>query len=217
MLGQQMRRQLGQKRDRALGKEEVTISVIVPVYNTEGYIRECLDSILAQRLDSIEVLCVDDGSTDASPVIAAEYAARDSRVRMIPQRPGGKGPGTARNTAMKEARGEFIARQDADDISEPQRLERQVAFLQAHPEVALLGTWFTTIDGEGLLASEDHFRRELGLDELERQPDGLEQSQRLYQRRVGRHGPLPCAKPAIADGRLYVRLKNGLACYDLRD
>ncbi len=73
------------------------------------------------------------------------------------------------------------------------------------------------IDESGLMASEKAFRKILGLAELEKQPDGLQKSEKLYQQKVGRHGPLACATPAIANGRIYIRLKNAIACYDLRD
>lgn len=96
-------------------EKQVTVSVIIPVFNTEEYLRECLDSVLGQRLTDIEVLCVDDGSTDASVNILEEYAQRDPRLRIVPQRPGGKGPGIARNTALEVARGEYIAFVDSDD------------------------------------------------------------------------------------------------------
>jgi outer membrane protein assembly factor BamB len=71
-------------------------------------------------------------------------------------------------------------------------------------------------DGEGLMASEEIFRTRLGLNEIEKQPDGLEKSLRLMQKEIGRQGPLRTTSPAIADGRLYIRTKDALACYDLR-
>jgi outer membrane protein assembly factor BamB len=72
------------------------------------------------------------------------------------------------------------------------------------------------INKHGLLATEASFRKMLKLDELEKSPDGLEKSLKVYQQEVGNHGPLVCASPAIVDGRLYVRLKQGIGCYDLR-
>jgi glycosyltransferase involved in cell wall biosynthesis len=98
-----------------VGTEDPTVSVIVPVYNTEAFLCECLDSILAQTFGDLEVLCVDDGSSDNSMTILKEYAVRDPRVRVIPQRTGGRGPGTARNVAIREARGEYLAFVDSDD------------------------------------------------------------------------------------------------------
>jgi glycosyltransferase involved in cell wall biosynthesis len=94
---------------------EPAVSIVVPVFNTESYLGECLDSILSQKFEDLEILCVDDGSTDGSVKILEAYAAADPRVRIIPQKPGGKGPGTARNAALDEARGEYIAFVDSDD------------------------------------------------------------------------------------------------------
>ena len=90
------------------------ISVIVPVFNMERYLRAALDSALAQTLREIEIICVDDGSTDESPAILAEYAARDPRVRVITQENAGVGP--ARNAGIRAARGEFVAFIDPDDL-----------------------------------------------------------------------------------------------------
>ena len=90
------------------------VSVIIPVYNAEAYLRECLDSVLGQSLRDIEVVCVDDGSTDASPGILAEYAARDERVRVI--RGEHAGAYRAREVAFGEITGEFVHFMDADDV-----------------------------------------------------------------------------------------------------
>lgn len=103
--------------DRAAGTKnsaaQPLVSVIVPVFNAERFLRECLDSVLAQTLREIEVICVNDGSTDASPQILAEYAARDSRVRVTNLENGGVG--NARNVGMRAARGEFLSFLDSDD------------------------------------------------------------------------------------------------------
>lgn len=90
------------------------VSVVIPVYNAEKYLRACLDSVVAQSLREIEIICVDDGSTDASPAVLAEYAARDPRVRVITQENAGVGP--ARNAGIRAARGEFVAFIDPDDL-----------------------------------------------------------------------------------------------------
>lgn len=90
------------------------VSVIVPVYNVEKYLRPCLDSALSQTLRDIEIICVDDGSTDHSPAILDEYAARDSRVHVIHKENGGYGK--AVNTGMDAATGEYFAILESDDI-----------------------------------------------------------------------------------------------------
>ena len=89
------------------------VSVIIPVYNVEKYLGECLDSVLGQTLRDIEVICVDDGSTDGSARILAQYAERDDRVRVIRQE--NAGPGPARNRALEAAVGECVAFMDPDD------------------------------------------------------------------------------------------------------
>jgi len=89
------------------------ISVIVPVYNVENYLGECLDSILGQTMRDIEVLCINDGSTDRSPEILAEYAEKDPRVIVIHQC--NAGPGAARNAGIENAAGEYILFVDGDD------------------------------------------------------------------------------------------------------
>ena len=90
------------------------VSVVVPVYNVARYLEECLRSIAGQNVRDIEVVLVDDGSTDASPEIAARFAARDGRFRVVRQE--NAGLGAARNTGVREASGEFIAFADSDDV-----------------------------------------------------------------------------------------------------
>ncbi len=86
--------------------QNVKLSVIIPLYNAEKYLRQCLDSVISQSLRDIEIICVDDGSTDSSPDILLEYQQRDSRV--IVQRQQNLHAGVARNTGMEVARGEYI-------------------------------------------------------------------------------------------------------------
>ncbi len=80
------------------------VSIIIPVYNVEKYLRQCLDSVVNQTLKEIEIICVDDGSTDSSPAILAEYAAKDSRVKVLTREK--SNAGAARNAGMAVAAGE---------------------------------------------------------------------------------------------------------------
>lgn len=89
------------------------ISVIIPVYNAAPYLRSCLDSVVNQTLRDIEVICIDDGSTDGSAAILADYAVRDTRVRVISQ--ANAGQGAARNRGLEQATGEYVYFMDADD------------------------------------------------------------------------------------------------------
>jgi glycosyltransferase involved in cell wall biosynthesis len=116
------------------GRGKPMVSVIVPAYNAAGTIRTALDSLLAQTWPHLEVLVVDDASTDPTAEVVAEYAARDPRVRLI--RAGANG-GTyvARNLALREATGQYVTCHDTDDWSHPQKIERQVRHLRAHPSV----------------------------------------------------------------------------------
>lgn len=96
-------------------------SVIIPVYNVETYLRECLDSVLIQTFEDWEAVCVNDGSTDRSAIILDEYASKDRRFKTINQPNGGLS--AARNTGLKAAEGEYVLFLDSDDWLEPNALE----------------------------------------------------------------------------------------------
>lgn len=106
------------------------ISIIIPVYNVPEYIGECLDSVTAQSYHDIEILLVDDGSTDGSGRICDEYASRDSRIKVLHRRNGG--PSVARNAALDECRGEYVTFIDADDVVSPQYIEILYNNLKKH-------------------------------------------------------------------------------------
>ncbi|MEA5567041.1 glycosyltransferase family 2 protein [Anabaena sp. UHCC 0399] len=127
------------------------VTVLMPVYNGELYLREAIDSILDQTFQDFEFLIINDGSTDSTREIICSYD--DPRIRLI-DNDYNLGLTRSLNKGLKLAEGEFIARQDADDISEPERLAKQVAFLETHPEVALVGTWYKDIDPQGSLIGE---------------------------------------------------------------
>ncbi len=114
------------------------VSVLLPIYNAEATLAETLESVLAQTLDGFELVAVDDGSADASAAILRSYAEDDSRIRLL--QPGRGGVVAAMNHALTAARAPLVARMDADDIMHSERLARQVAFLDAHPDIALLGS-----------------------------------------------------------------------------
>lgn len=89
------------------------VSVVIPVYNIAAHLCQCLDSVVGQTLTDLQIICVDDGSTDESPAILAEYAERDPRIRVIRQ--DNAGPGAARNTGLSQATGEYLIFLDSDD------------------------------------------------------------------------------------------------------
>ncbi len=123
------------------------VSVIMPVYNGERYLEAAVESILNQTFSDFEFIITDDGSTDTSLALLRRYANRDPRIRLISR------PNTGYVKALIEAvplaKGKYIARMDADDISLPERFERQVRFLEQNPDYAVVGSKVLLIDSDG--------------------------------------------------------------------
>jgi len=115
-----------------LRRRRQLISVVVPVYNVERYLAECLDSILGQSWRELEVIVVDDGSTDSSGRIADEYAARDPRVHVV--HTGNHGLGAARNEGLRHVTGELLAFCDSDDVIPPKAYATMARRLEQHPD-----------------------------------------------------------------------------------
>ena len=132
------------------------VSVLMTVFNAGAYLRPAIASLVAQSYRDFELIIVDDGSTDGSASVAESFA--DSRIRLV-RNADNRGQNACLNQGLKLARGEFIARQDADDLSHPDRLMKQTQFLADHPEIALLGANAEEIDENG---------RFLGLTDLPR-------------------------------------------------
>jgi glycosyltransferase involved in cell wall biosynthesis len=124
------------------------ISVIVPVYNSEKYLNEAVGSILGQTLADFELIAVDDGSTDGSPAILESFRQNDARM-IIERHSRNLGVTAALNSGLALARGKYIARMDADDISRPERLEKQAVFLDIHPEIDIIGSAVQMVDERG--------------------------------------------------------------------
>lgn len=127
---------------------EELVSVIVPAYNAAAFIAETLASALAQTYRPLEIVVVDDGSTDATADIVEAVAARDSRVRLLRQK--NSGVAAARNLALEHSQGELIAPLDADDLWHPDKIARQVAAMRAGgPAVGMVYAWSSLIDERG--------------------------------------------------------------------
>ena len=109
----------------------------MPAYNAEKYINEAIDSILAQTFTDFEFIIIDDGSTDSTCAIVESYS--DSRIRFF-KNEHNLGVAATLNRGLDLARGEYIARMDADDISLPTRFEKQAAYMDSHPDVVVCGT-----------------------------------------------------------------------------
>lgn len=122
------------------------VSVLMAVHNGEEYLRGAVDSILSQTFTDFEFIIVDDGSIDRSGEIISTY--NDPRIRLI-RHDDNLGLAASLNKGLGLARGEYVARMDCDDVSLPERLAKQVAFMDAHPEVGACSTWALDIDREG--------------------------------------------------------------------
>jgi glycosyltransferase involved in cell wall biosynthesis len=133
------------------------ISILMPVFNNASTLTTAVQSILGQTFTDWELLIIDDGSTDGTPALAREF--RDPRIRLIIDGTGNKGLSARLNQGVDCARGRFVARMDGDDISYPERLQRQSEFLIAHPEVDLLGCGMAIFRGDGELVGMQPARR----------------------------------------------------------
>ncbi|MGH9441727.1 MAG: glycosyltransferase family 2 protein [Thermoanaerobaculia bacterium] len=129
------------------------VSVVSAVFNGERYLRQSLESVLSQQSVDLEFIVIDDGSTDATSSILADFARRDPRLRVLTQ--DNKGLTQALILGCAEARGEFIARHDLDDVSLPGRLARQAALLEADTDLAFISCWAHVIGPKGELLYEE--------------------------------------------------------------
>src|SRR5437879_6502478 len=123
------------------------VSVLLAVFNGECHLEGSLRSILNQSFADFELIVVDDGSTDGTAEILAAVGRADPRVVVVRQANRGLTASLIRAASL--ARGAYLARQDADDISPPERFRRQVDFLDAHPSIAAVGAWADIIDRSG--------------------------------------------------------------------
>jgi len=160
----------------------VNISVVLPVRDGERFVREAVESVLAQTYADLELIVVDDGSTDGTAAALAGF--RDERLRVLRQEPSGLVAALRRGVA--EARAPLVARMDADDVSEPARLERQVELLERRPRVGMAATWTAVIDEEG---------RELRREMLPPAHEDL--ARRLLLRNPFQHGSVVVRRDAL--------------------
>jgi glycosyltransferase involved in cell wall biosynthesis len=123
------------------------VSVLMPVYNGAAFLEEAVASVLRQSFADFELIVVDDGSTDRTPEILARLAAADARVRVL--RKANSGISLTLNVGLEAARGTWIARLDADDLMLPERLQRQLAFIENAPDLVAAGSYYEHINAEG--------------------------------------------------------------------
>jgi glycosyltransferase involved in cell wall biosynthesis len=125
-----------------------TVSVVMPVYNAEKYLSEAVESILTQTFSDFEFIIINDGSTDRSESILQEFQGQDKRIRLVSR--SNTGIVATRNEGLELANGPYIAIMDADDIALPERLAKQVAFLEEHSNYVAVGSLSLMIDPDGL-------------------------------------------------------------------
>lgn len=120
--------------------EKTLISIIIPVFNAEKYLERSVDSVLNQSYKNLEIILVDDGSTDGSDVICNEYALKDSRIKVIHKENGGVAE--ARNTGLANATGEYISFVDSDDLIHPEMIQRLYLEIIKHQcDISACGYW----------------------------------------------------------------------------
>jgi glycosyltransferase involved in cell wall biosynthesis len=132
------------------------VSVIMPVYNAAGFLASAIESILGQTYQNFELIIVNDASTDDSGKIIEMYRRRyPEKIQVISlQRNLNRGGDSCANTALEQATGKYIARMDADDIAHPERLEKQVQFLEEQPDIFLVGSNAHVVDGTGVIIGD---------------------------------------------------------------
>lgn len=130
-------------------KEEVLVSVLIPCYNTVRYVEEAVRSIMAQTYRNMEIICVDDCSTDGTREVLERLAKEDSRIRLVYNK---KNIGCTKtlNRGITLVRGKYIARMDSDDVSMPERIEKQVKYLEENKDISIVSGNLVTIDEDGV-------------------------------------------------------------------
>lgn len=136
------------------------VSVLMSCYNASRWLDESIQSVLNQSYGDFEFIIVDDGSEDDTLSIVRRYASKDDRIVVIAKT--NTGLADSLNVGIKQARGEWIARLDADDLSEPERLEKQVQAALSNPALVYIGTGLVLIDGQGQIAGAHHYPRAHG-------------------------------------------------------
>lgn len=152
------------------------ISVVLPVYNGARYLDEAIESVLLQDYRDLELLIIDDASTDGTQEILTRWAASDPRIRLL-RNEQNSGISRSLNVGLAAARGSYIARQDADDVSLQGRFRRQVVVLDARPEVVLVSTNYVFMDAQGRIQGQTSVAN----------PPGVVRWRMLFSNAIGGH------------------------------
>ena len=134
----------------------VKVSIIMPVYNCEKYVGEAIESVLAQSFKDFEFIIIDDGSDDNTSQIIEEYDKTDNRIRIL-RNEQNLGVVKSLNIGLRQSVGEYIARIDADDIWLPEKLEKQIIYLEKNGDIGMLATSKLNIDADGKIRERDKY------------------------------------------------------------
>lgn len=129
------------------------VSVFIPVYNSEKFLSQAIESVLSQTYNNFELIIIDDGSTDKSYQISKKYLKLDSRIRLF-KNDKNMGVGFTFNRAIGESKGNFIARMDSDDVMVCNRLEKQIDFMKKNRDIVCLGSWMKEINEKNEIIGE---------------------------------------------------------------
>ncbi len=132
------------------------VSVIIPVYNANGFLAGAIESIQNQTYKNLEIIIIDDGSTDETPKILKSLTKKDKHIKILTNKKN-LNIASSLNRGIKLAKGKYIARMDADDIALTNRIEKQIKFLQTHPDVVILGGQCKTIDINNIIIGHKFF------------------------------------------------------------
>lgn len=195
------------------------VSVILPVYNGERFLKEAIDSILGQTLQNLELIIINDGSKDGSEKIIKAYT--DPRIVYLINQPN-KGLIYTLNRGVEVARGEYIARMDADDIALPPRLERQVEYLDQNPDVAVVACPVQYIDEQGKLSGSwelDHANIDRGaIRNILPSKNVIAHPTVMARSEVMKAYPYAAYQPNTEDYDLWLRMAaNGLAIAKIQE
>lgn len=136
------------------------VSVIIPVYNVERFLKECVDTVLEQTYQNLEIILIDDGSTDDSPGICDTYALKDNRIKVIHQQ--NQGAAVARNTGLENATGEYIVFVDSDDFINEKMIEKlYIALKQTDSDLSICNFKYTSENGKEIALKETDIKNEV--------------------------------------------------------
>lgn len=180
------------------------ISVVMSVYNGEKYLRESVNSILNQTYENFEFIIINDGSNDASLDILGEYQSRDNRLLIVNQE--NIGLTRSLNRAIKLTVSQYIARQDADDTCAASRLEKQLRYMESHPEVAVVGCLADVFDTNGVIHRSTDPKFKLS-------PSGIKRY--LAKKNLFMHGSAMMRKSCLAKVGFYREFFRHSQDYDL--